>query len=78
MSVISLRLNEKEENLLKEVATFEGLRLSTYLKKIIFERLEDEYDLKLAEKSYQEYLDSGKKSHSFKEVLAELGLEDDI
>lgn len=78
MSVISLRLNEKEENLLKEVANFEGLGLSTYLKKIIFERLEDEYDLKLAEKSYQEYLDSGKKSYSFKEVLAELGLEDDI
>ena len=41
MSVISLRLNENEEKILREVADFEGIGLSSYLKKIIFERLEE-------------------------------------
>lgn len=76
MSVISLRLNDKEEKLLKEVADFEGIGVSSYIKKIIFERIEDEYDLKLAEEAYQKYVDSGKKSYSFSDVAKELGFDE--
>lgn len=75
MSVISLRLNEKEEKLLKEFSEFEGLGISSYIKKIIYERLEDEYDIQCFDKAYKEYLESGKKSYSFDEVLNELGIE---
>ena len=39
MSVISLRLNENEEKILKEISEFEGLGISSYIKKIIFENL---------------------------------------
>ncbi len=40
MSVISLRLNENEEKILKEISEFEGLGISSYIKKIIFEKLD--------------------------------------
>ncbi len=75
MSVISLRLNENEEKLLNEVAKFEGIGLSTYLKKIIFERLEDEYDLKIAEDAYEKFINSGKETRSLKEVAEKAGIE---
>lgn len=75
MSVISVRLNSEEENLLKEVAKFEGIGISSYIKKIIFERLEEEYDLKLVEKAYQSHLDSKEKTHTFDFVAKELGIK---
>lgn len=75
MSVISLRLNDKEEKLLKEVADFEGLGLSSYLKKIIFERLEDEYDLKLAEEAYNRHVKNGSKTINFEDLAKELEVD---
>lgn len=75
MSVISLRLNEQEEKLLREISSFEGLGLSSYIKKIISERLEDEYDIQSFNKAYKNYLDSGEKAYSFDEVVEELGIE---
>lgn len=76
MSIISLRLNENEEKILKEVSEFEGLGLSSYIKKIIFEKLEDEYDIKLADKAYKNYLATGKKTTSFDDVVKELGFDE--
>ncbi|MDK4490857.1 DUF6290 family protein [Fusobacterium necrophorum] len=49
--------------------------ISSYIKNIIYERLEDDDDIKCFDKEYQEYLESGKKSYSFDEVLNELGIE---
>ncbi|WP_027128210.1 type II toxin-antitoxin system RelB family antitoxin [Fusobacterium perfoetens] len=75
MAVISLRLNENEEKLLREVAEFEGVGLSSYLKKIIFERLEDEYDLKLANEAYEKHMKNGGKTIKFDDLVKELGVE---
>lgn len=75
MSVISLRLNENEEKLLREVAEFEGMGLSSYLKKIIFERLEDEYDLKIANEAYEKHMKNGAKTIKFDDLIKELGVE---
>lgn len=74
MSVISLRLNENEEKILREVADFEGIGLSSYLKKIIFERLEDEYDLKIANESYKKHIENGSKTVKFDDLVKELGV----
>lgn len=75
MSVISVRLNDEEETLLKKVADFEGMGLSSYIKKIVFERLEEEYDLKLAENIYKVHTESNQKTHSFESVVEELGID---
>ncbi|MGL4539224.1 MAG: type II toxin-antitoxin system RelB family antitoxin [Cetobacterium sp.] len=75
MSVISVRLNNDEETLLKKVADFEGIGLSSYIKKIVFERLEEEYDLKLAENAYKIHTASNEKTYSFESVVDELGID---
>ena len=52
MSVVSIRFNDDEEELLKNYVKSKGLNLSQYIKNTIFEKIEEEYDLK----SVQEYL----------------------
>ena len=52
MSVISIRFNDEEEEIVKKYVKSKGTNLSQYIKNIIFEKIEEEYDLKLV----QEYL----------------------
>ena len=67
--MISIRLNENVENQLKEVAEFEGVSISDYVRNLINEKLEDMYDLKIAEEAHKNYVKSGKKTYSFDEVF---------
>ena len=52
MSVVSIRFNDDEEEILKNYVKNKGINLSQYIKNTIFEKIEEEYDLK----SVQEYL----------------------
>ena len=52
MSVVSIRFNDEEEEIVKNYVKSKGTNLSQYIKNIIFEKIEEEYDLK----SVQEYL----------------------
>ena len=52
MSVVSIRFNDDEEKILKNYIKSKGINLSQYIKNTIFEKIEEEYDLK----SVQEYL----------------------
>ncbi|CDA08982.1 type II toxin-antitoxin system RelB family antitoxin [Fusobacterium animalis] len=52
MSVVSIRFNDDEEEILKNYVKSKRLNLSQYIKNLIFEKIEEEYDLK----SVQEYL----------------------
>ena len=52
MSVVSIRFNDDEEEILKNYVKSKGINLSQYIKNTIFEKIEEEYDLK----SVQEYL----------------------
>ena len=52
MSVVSIRFNDEKEEIVKNYVKSKGTNLSQYIKNIIFEKIEEEYDLKLV----QEYL----------------------
>jgi len=52
MSVVSIRFNDEEEEIVKNYVKSKETDLSQYIKNIIFEKIEEEYDLKLV----QEYL----------------------
>ena len=52
MSVVSIRFNDEEEEIVKKYVKSKGTNLSQYIKNTIFEKIEEEYDLKLV----QEYL----------------------
>ena len=43
-------------------------------KMALFERIEDEYDIAVADEAYKEYVDSGKKSRPIEELWGELDL----
>ncbi|AYZ73660.1 hypothetical protein EGX98_06280 [Fusobacterium necrophorum] len=75
MSVVSLRLNEKETKILKEFANFENMGLSTYIKKVLFEKLEEEYELRLFDRLWSEHIEAGGETLTLEEVAKENGIE---
>ena len=50
------------------------MSLGEAFKKALFERIEDEYDIAVADEAYKEYLDSGCESRPIEELWKELDL----
>ena len=71
--MLSIRLNPEIEKQLKLVAEFEGVTVSEYVRRLIVEKMEDMYDLKIAEEAYEEY-EKDPVTYSLEEVKKELGL----
>lgn len=69
----SIRLNKDEEKLFKSYAKLHGCSLSEALKSALLEKIEDEYDIALAEQANLEYL-KDPQTISHEELIKELGL----
>ncbi|PHI04940.1 type II toxin-antitoxin system RelB family antitoxin [Fusobacterium polymorphum] len=65
-STITIRLDEIEKEVIKNYVNNKSLTISEFIKKIILDYIEDEYDLKI----YKEYLKEKDtlKTYSHKEV----------
>ncbi|MCR5537435.1 MAG: DUF6290 family protein [Succinivibrio sp.] len=50
-----MRLNSEEARLAREYAAVHGISLGAAFKRALFEKIEDEYDLRVAEDAYQEF-----------------------
>ncbi len=70
----SIRLTPDERNLAESYAKIHGISLSEAFRKALFEKIEDEFDLKIAEEAMQEYEASGQKSRPITELWKELEL----
>lgn len=70
----SIRLTEEERGLADAYAKLNGISVAEAFKKSLFEKIEDEYDLMVAESAYNEYVASGKKSRPIQELWEEVGL----
>lgn len=70
---ISLRLNDTDTELIKSYAEMNGLTVSELIRKAVFERIEDELDLKAYEKAMEEYK-ANPTTYSLEEVAKELDL----
>ena len=68
----SLRLTEEEKNLAESYAKVHAISVGEAFKRALFERIEDEYDLVVADEAYQEYVDSGYKSTPLADFWREL------
>lgn len=68
----SIRLTEEEKKLATSYAKLNSMSLGEAFKKALFEKIEDEYDVMVAEEAYEEYIKSGKKSRPFSEFEKEL------
>ncbi len=53
----SIRLTSEEKALAESYAKIHSISMSEAFKRALFERIEDEYDVSVAEEAYREYLD---------------------
>ena len=74
----SIRLTDTERALAESYAKLHALSLAEAFKRALFEKIEDEYDIALADEAYEEYLRSGKPARPIEELWKELDLEDDV
>ncbi len=68
----SIRLSEEEKKLATSYAKIHSMSLGEAFKQALFEKIEDEYDIAVADEEYERYLKEGKKSRPIQELWDEL------
>ena len=71
--VISIRMTEEEKRLADAYARLNGTTLSEAIKRAYFEKIEDEYDIALADAALREY-ENNPKTYTHDEIKKMLGL----
>lgn len=71
MTVISLRLDEQEDKLIKEYAKTKNISVSALIRSSVLEKIEDEIDLGLYNQAMKEHREN-LQSISFEDMLKEL------
>lgn len=72
--VFSIRLTVDEKRLAESYAKKHKMSLGEAFKKALFDKIEDEYDIAVANEAYAEYVKSGKKSIPVSEFWEECEL----
>lgn len=67
-------MTEEERNLADSYAKLHSMSMGEAFKRALFERIEDEYDIAVANEAYDEYLKSGKKSRPIGELWKDIDL----
>lgn len=71
MTVVSLRINTQENQLIKEYAKANNISVSALFRNAVLEKIEDEIDLGLYNQSMSEHKENPQ-SISFEDMLKEL------
>ena len=71
---ISVRLNNEDTELFGKCAEMHNMSLSDLIRNDVLEKIEDEYDISIADEAYNDYVKSGKKSRPISELWKELDL----
>ena len=70
----SIRLTPEERNLAESYARLHSITLSEAFKKALFEKIEDEYDVAIANEAYEDYLKDNEKSRPIEKLWEELDI----
>lgn len=70
----SIRLNEKERKLATSYSHLHGITLGEAFKQALFERIEDEYDVQIAQEALDDWAQDGYKTRPIEELWEECGL----
>lgn len=70
----SIRLTKEEKELADRYARLHAMSLGEAFKRALFDKIEEEFDLAVAEEAYDEYVQSGKRSRPFSTLKEELEL----
>ena len=71
--VVSIRMTEEEKRLADAYAKINGVSLSEAIKRAYFEKIEEEYDIALADSALREY-EKNPKTYTHEEIKKMLGL----
>lgn len=74
LMAFSIRLTDEEKSLAESYARLHSISLAEAFKRALFEKIEDEYDIAIANEAYDDYVKSGKKSQPISELWKELDL----
>ena len=58
----SIRLNEDERQLVDSYAKLHSITVGEAFKRALFDKIEEEYDIAIANEAYDDYVKSGKES----------------
>ncbi len=72
VGTISVRLSDKDDTLFRKYAKIHDMDLSSFIRQAVIEKIEDEYDLALFNKVWEEERDKERVTHEA--VKKELGL----
>lgn len=72
----SIRLTPQEKMLAESYAKIHALTLAEAFRQALFEKIEDEYDVAVAEEAYRDYIVSGCKSTPVAAFWGELDAEE--
>jgi RHH-type rel operon transcriptional repressor/antitoxin RelB len=72
--MLAVRLSKTLESRLERLSQQSERSKSYYVKKALEKFLDEEEERQIALKAYEDYVKSGKKFHSFEEVMKENGL----
>ena len=70
----SIQMSDKERSLANSYAKMHSISVGEEFKRALFEKIEDEYDLSVAEEAYKDYEKSGKKSEPIEDLWKELNI----
>lgn len=73
-TTLTVRFSDKEAKLIRDYTTFHGITVSEFLRREALEAIEDELDLRAAEKARAEYL-ANPVTYSHEELMKEFGIE---
>ena len=70
----SIRLTEDERQLADSYAKIHSISIGEAFKRALFEKIEDEYDITVANQAYDAYVKSGKQSKPIDQLWKDLDL----
>lgn len=70
----SIRLTDAEKDLATSYAALHSMSVGEAFKQALFEKIEDEFDLSVADDAHKEFVESGKVSRPISELWEELDL----
>lgn len=70
---VSIRLNDHDDALIRQYASFNNISVSELFRQSVIRRIEDEYDLKAYEDAKSEF-EKNPTTYSLDEIKAEFGI----
>jgi len=75
MSLITLRINDDDDNLIRNYAKVNNISISELMRQAVLEKIEDEIDLDLYNQAMKEH-NENPQDISFDEMMTELGFDE--